>query len=107
MNKYFYIFYILIITIIFIFTKKNVTENFITWYNPFYNKNATKDIPKYLINNYNYSNLKYFFTRDVKFYIFDKKDIFTKRKEFYLFLFKMILRSFEFKNSYIDIKRNN
>lgn len=104
MNKYFYILYILTISIFFIFIKNNnYTENFITWYNPFYNKNATKNIPKYLISNYNYSNLKYFFTKDVKFYVFDKKDIFTERKKFYLFLFKMILRSFEFKNSFIDI----
>ena len=97
----------IVLLIIFFISFKNIyKEHFITWYLPFY-KSVNTIVPKYLINNNTYSNLKYRYTDKVTF-IFNNITFFeAKTNSYYNFLLENILKNVLIENIEIKLKETH
>jgi len=83
---------IVLLIIFFISFRTANLESFITWYLPFY-KSVNTIVPKYLIDNNTYSNLKYRYTDKIVFYFNDNDKLDKGLEKYYMFLFENILKN--------------
>lgn len=94
---------IILILLVFIFylISSTVHEKFITWYLPFY-KSVESIVPKYLMDNITYSNLKFRYTDKITFYFNRKYQVNNTLHGYYDFIFSTILKNILIKN--LEIK---
>lgn len=100
---------ILILTLLFIYFNRNIEENFITWYLPFWNKGTyelTKGTPKYITSNLEYNYLEYEYIEKLNVFILNKLN-YRLVNNYYRFLFANVLKSMQVKKLEMKYSRRS